>query len=165
MKSLFSKQFTPILALSVIVFVLSGCGPSSKMYKGTQLNKDANVITVNIDGASSIEEATRQASQALVRERYRIDQTDAESGFVQTAEKEVGGGMSASVDIRLSVAVLDESTAEVTGEYYGTSIVTGDDSWKRIGYKGTRGDNERVSWDHMLEAAEAVGTIGSFSTE
>jgi len=69
------------------------------------------------------------------------------------------------VDIRLSVAVLDESTAEVTGEYYGTSIVTGDDSWKRIGYKGARGDNERVSWNNMLEAAEAIGKIQQFATE
>ena len=165
MKLMFPNQFTPILALILIGLVLSACGPSSKMYKGTQLDKDANVITVNIDEASSIEEATRQVSQALTRQRYRIDQTDAESGFVQTEEKEVGGGMSASVDIRFSVAVIDESTAEVTGEYYGTSIVTGDNSWKRIGYKGTRGDNERVSWDYMLEAAEAIGTIESFSIE
>lgn len=154
-----------LVVLIALLTILAGCGATSTTYQGLQLQKNANIIVVDVEGAADMEEATQQAIRALKRERFRIDESDESAGYVQTERKEVGGGLQASVEIRLDLAVMDANTVEVTGEYYGTSIISGEDSWKRIEYKGMKGDNERVSWDNMLDVAERIGEVSQFTSD
>lgn len=133
------------------------------MYDGVEANRGDDVVAVAMNDAENVEEATKQISQSLSRLRYRIDQSDAESGFVQTQEREFTSVME-SETIRLNVAILDASTAEVTGEYEG-AVLPGDGEWNRISFQGVSSGPLKVSWEKMLEAAQEIGRIENFRSE
>ena len=126
------------------------------------MEPDDNVIVLSVSGSNSVKNTTEKVIRSLRRAGYRIDQSDKETGYVQTKEKTHDRGMmNAEVTVRLDATIVNPSTAELTGEFKNYKLLDNEEQWEPIGYADNRSD-DGSSWDMLLKAAEQVGSIDEF---
>ena len=154
------------LFLLGIIF-LSGCVTTTTYTNSNsekiQVTEGAKSIQVELAGASSREEATNQITNALAGEGYRIAESNAQAGVVQTEPREVDGDAIGSVaaNVRLNIVLENSSSAVVEGEYNAPAS-TGTDLETSITFGHSPGSRPATAWNQMLKAAEKIGTVTDF---
>jgi len=154
------------LFLLGIIF-LSGCTITTTYTNSNsekiQVTEGEKSIQVELAGASSREEATNQITNALAGEGYRMAESNAQAGVVQTEPREVGADAIGSVaaKIRLNIVLENSSSAVVEGQY-DAPVSREPDLETSITFGHSPGSKPATAWNHMLKAAAKIGTVTDF---